>query len=158
MNYLQHFKIGIVCELIITFIIGILIYYFSLDFSFTWLVLMQFIIVILVSPLSPDLDHHNGKLREIWIGLGLLVGGYGVILDWFEYIGKTWMIKGILLALIPFSIPYFTTHRGIIHSILFNVIYGYILYFVTRDIYITVIGSVGFYSHLWADNERFKLI
>lgn len=107
---------------------------------------------MVVSPLTPDLDHFNGKLRELWIGLGLIIATYGLFVD-SKYTGK-----GIVISLIPYVIPYLTKHRGIIHSIFFNVIYGGILFYLTQNIYISIIGFVGFYSHLWADEIPWKVI
>ena len=152
MNYKDHLKVGIATEILTIIILAFLIYYFSFAVEYNYMVVIALIIIIFISPLSPDLDHYSGKLREVWIGLGLSLGIYGMFFD------SIYMKKGLILSVVPYVIPYLTSHRGFIHSIFFNIIYGGIIFYFTRNIYISIIGFVGFYSHLWVDKIPFKII
>lgn len=150
MNYKEHLKVGLILEFVTILIIGVCIYYFSLPFTFSYILVILILITIFISPLAPDLDHYNGKLREILVGLGLAIATYGVFVE------EVFIKRGLFFAMIPYVIPYLTSHRGITHSLLFNVIYGGILYYLTQNIYVAIVGFVGFYSHLWTDNIPFK--
>ena len=111
-----------------------------------------------------DLDHYNGKLRNVVTAIGLLIANYGLLL-WLlthdivfkdiNYVSL--MVIGICVSTIAFSIAFFFKHRGFIHSIMFCLLYGLLLYSTLGHVYLSVIGMIGCYTHLVLDNEKFKI-
>jgi len=159
LNYDKHLKIGLLVEIFL-FILLFLIFRFTLSS----ILIFKIFVVVLVSPLIMDLDHFNGKLRNLITALGLLIANYGlflylmsqdIIFSDIEYIST--MILGIEISTISFFIAFFFKHRGFIHSILFCLIYGAFLYIALDNVYISIIGLIGCYTHLVLDNEKFKI-
>ena len=146
-DWKRHLAYGVGIELVITF--GLFFYQFS---QITYIIIIQALMIILISPLVMDLDHHNSKLREIFVGGGLI----GSLIGYYAKIQKV-LSFSLTFAAVSFSICYFFKHRGFIHSIPFVLIYGIGLYFLTKNINLTLIGSVGCYSHLFFDKLYFKL-
>ena len=118
----------------------------------SYVIIIEGVIIILVSPLIMDLDHRNSKLREVFVGGGLICS----IIGYYTKIQKL-LSFSLFFSTVSFFICYFTKHRGILHSLPFVVIYGSVLYFITRNVNLTLIGSVGCYSHLFFDKLYFKM-
>ena len=145
---------------IITFILLFLAFRFDLSLILTF----KIILIMLISPLIIDLDHPNGKLRNVTTAIGLIIANYGLLL-WFlaqdvifknvNYISS--MVLGIEISTIAFFVAFFFKHRGFIHSIIFCLIYGLILYAMLNNVYISIIGVIGCYTHLVVDNVKFKI-
>ena len=160
MNYENHLKIGVYVEIVL---LVILFLFFRFDLSL--ILTFKIILVCLISPLVMDLDHFNGKLRNVITAIGLIIANYGVLLwlltqDVFfknvQYFSS--IILGVEISSLAFFIAFFFKHRGFIHSIVFCLIYGVLLYSMLYNVYLSVIGMIGCYTHLVVDKESFKIV
>jgi len=147
-NWKKHLAYGVGIEVVLTF--GL---FFSQYKEISYLIIVQLLSIMLISPLVMDLDHRNSKLREVFVAGGLISSMIGYYID----------IKKLLTFSLPFTfvsffICYLTKHRGIMHSIPFVILYGVGVYFLTKNINIGIIGGLGCYSHLFFDKEYFKLL
>lgn len=145
-DWKRHLVYGFGIEIVL--VIGL---FFSQYKTLNYIIVIQGIIIMFVSPLIMDLDHHNSKLREIFVGGGLI----GSLIGHFAKIQKL-LSFSLIFTSATFSICYFFKHRGFMHSIPFVLIYGVGLYFLTNNINLSLIGCVGCYSHLFFDKEYFK--
>ena len=103
-----------------------------------------------------DIDHHQSKLGKTLNKLGLIAIGIGMILFYFT---EVWfvVIVGYLVSCVSTFTPSFVKHRGIIHSILFCVVYGFVVY-LSLGFQLAVLSFVGIYSHLLGDKIPFKIL
>ena len=146
-DWKRHLSYGIGIQLVAAF--GLFLYQYN---QLTYIIVIQAIIIILISPLVMDLDHRNSKLREVFVGLGLissLIGYYTKIQRLLSF--------SLIFSNVSFFICYFTKHRGVMHSIPFILLYGGLIYYLTNNINLTIIGSIGCYTHLFFDKLYFKL-
>lgn len=145
MNWKSHLIIGIILNIII---ISALIYFFNFNIKITFPLIM----IVLISPLVPDLDHRLGKLRSVLLGVGLLIMFFG-----FTYNSMKTLFLGFLLCVLLYMNNFLFKHRGFWHSIPMGFIYGLSIYFLTNDYILGTIGFIGFWSHLILDGCSFKL-
>lgn len=106
--------------------------------------------VVFVGTLLPDIDHHNGMLRTLLIGFGILLAIAG--LQW-----RVLLYVGLALAAVAFIMPFLFPHRGFIHSIIVAVIYGVTALVVTGSVVVGGIATFSFWTHLLLDKIPFKL-
>ena len=118
----------------------------------TIILIIECIIIMLISPLIMDMDHRNSKLREVFIGTGLI----GVSVGYYTKLQKL-LLYSIIFSLVSFTICYLTKHRGILHSLPFVVGYAGIIYIITKNINLAIIGGIGSYTHLIFDKEYIKM-
>ena len=151
-SWIKHLKLGIFLEFIF-----ILVVYFK----FSWFQLTDVVYIVIISVLSPlimDMDHNQSKLSKTVNKLGLITIGIGLVLYYFN---NNWflIIVGLLASFIASFTTSFVKHRGIIHSILFCLLYGGIIYLSIGDSYqLAILGLFGCYTHLLGDKLPFKLL
>ena len=88
--------------------------------------------------------------------VGLFTIGVGLVLYYFT---DVWfiIIIGLMASYIASFNQSFVKHRGIIHSVLFCVVYGGIIY-LSLGFELAVLGFVGAYTHLLGDKLFFKMV
>ena len=96
MNWKNHLIFGIIVSIL--FIIGMNIafnWYDIFKFPLNILFIAEMIIIILISPLVPDLDHENSRLHQLTLGFGLILFVLGLILyglnDWGWIKTSAWL-------------------------------------------------------------------
>ena len=161
MLWKKHLFIGFLIELLFLILI-----FFYFKFNVTFILLFQFFIIMIISPLVSDLDHHQGKLREITTLIGIMIGMIGAII-WYiclklnfnlNIIWISFLILGVLLTAIAYLPFYVTHHRGFMHSVMFSILYGLGIYFLLSNYQLGILGAIGIYSHLVCDKEYFKIV
>ena len=145
MNYLGHLIFGIILGSIFILIMNNI----SNWFTFSFLNLILYILIIFLFSLLPDIDHENSKLT--WIFLGLGVGGllYGIFLDY----------KILIISIIFISLTFFCAklpHRGITHRLIFGGLLALPLWFYF-GLPEYLLSLVAFQSHIWGDGYLFRL-
>ncbi len=156
-NWKNHLGIGVILSLIFIIIMNL---------KFSWYdikqldILLPLIIITLISPLVLDLDHEMGKLHQTFLLIGTIISLIGLYFLFFSSINpKPIVAMGVLLFSLTFTIGYISSHRGFIHSISFCFLYSLIVVALTRlNIQLGIVGLIGSYSHLMADEIPFKLI
>jgi len=150
-SWKHHLMFGLILQFIFIDIMMITNnWYKELNFLFP--------VVLLISPLIPDLDHKQGKLREALTFIGLILGLLGVVGYYTNVNLTTLMVYGIILSSFAYMLFYVTTHRGFLHTIPCCAIFSLILYIITSDIQVVTLGFIGCYSHLIGDKLYFKVI
>jgi len=153
MNWEKHLFIGTVLSCIL---IGLFSIYTPLFKTVDPLTVLVFGIIMLISPLIPDLDHGNGKLKNFFEGIGLTMAILGLIIHHYIPFFNLLTMAGIIIASLAYFISKFSKHRGKWHSLSAGIIYAGLLSFI--NIETVIIGFVGFYSHLVLDKIPFKVI
>ena len=157
-NWKNHLFIGLIFSFV--FIVG-------MNWKLGWYdikqldILLPLIIISLISPLVLDLDHEMGKLHQTFLLIGTILSLTGLYFLFFNHTisHKPILTAGVLLFSLTFSIGYISNHRGFIHSISFCTLYSLIIIALTRlNIQLGIVGLIGSYSHLIADEIPFKLI
>ena len=116
------------------------------------------LILIFYSPLVPDLDHKHSKLREGLTFIGLVTALLGVLGYFTGADTVQVMILGIVLASVSHLLFYTTHHRGFVHSLVFCLIFGLVIFSILNfNFELSVLAVVGCYSHLFGDKIPFKL-
>ena len=149
MNYKGHLFLGV--SLSILFIIIMFLWkgwYSNFNFNLN----LQILLLIFVSPLMADLDHRHGKLREWVTVLGLLFAIFGMIISRSNITNF-----GVIIACIAYLLYYTTNHRGFTHTLWFSCVYGCIIYYMTKEIHIGILGVFSYYTHLLGDKLWCKL-
>ena len=107
-------------------------------------------LAVFIGTLLPDIDHHNGKLRTILVGTGILLIIAG--LHW-----SALLYVGLVLAASAFMMPYIFPHRGVMHSIPLALIYGLIVLWITNSALTGGIAGFSVWTHLLLDKIPFKI-
>ncbi|VVC03200.1 LexA-binding, inner membrane-associated putative hydrolase [Candidatus Bilamarchaeum dharawalense] len=152
MRWRSHAVIGALCSVLILYLLS------------THEVSDLLVIAIFgaLSALTPDLDHEMSKGRKL-LDIGFIFSSFA-ILYWSGCHGEIcspdvsifimWLaVLGGYFLLFRFFKP---KHRGITHSLVATFVFGMIIY-VLLDWKFTVVGVLGYLSHLLADKE-IKLI
>lgn len=121
-------------------------------FPLSVVMVLELLLVIFVSSLSPDLDHENGFLHNTLIMLGLIVAVAGL----FEGV-ISWVWIGVLVAAGAFFVAKWAHHRGMIHSIPFCILFGVLVAWGLHDAQLGVLSVFGSWSHLMMDKIPFKM-
>ena len=139
--------------------IAITYFMFGWFASFDMLSLVTLLIIIISSPLAMDLDHKHAKLREWVTFIGLFIGMAGLLQHFFS-LGESlpWLVFGMITACLGHLVFYISKHRGWTHTIPTTLLYGFILFYFLNSFPFTILGMVGFYSHLIADGIPFKVL
>ena len=129
------------------------------------ILIAEILVISLVSPLVPDLDHPMSVLHRWVLGLGLFTIVFGVILmalnssnivkndQWVFFI-----VVGLIVALMTFLLPIMSHHRGIVHSIPFCILYGMGIFVLTSyNWQLGILGATGSFSHLIFDGIPLKM-
>ncbi|MEM3422214.1 MAG: metal-dependent hydrolase [Candidatus Bilamarchaeaceae archaeon] len=151
MNWPQHLLIG--------FLTGVIL---SLFFTFDFFYSALLVVVCALSALVPDIDHKDSKIRQLSNFTALLLSFLLPLIINIHEIDDVFIIVvlqkilfqalamfGAYSIVMLFLIP---RHRGFVHSIVFSIIYAFIL-LVFFNFYFAVFGTAGFLSHLLADKE-----
>lgn len=149
MDHKNHLILGVLSS-----IIFIVILYFWLGFftDITIYLFLQILLLLFISPLFADLDHRHGKLREWGTVFGLFSSLFGVIFD------KSNITKfGVFIASFAYLLCYTTKHRGFTHTIWFTFVYGFLVYYITKNIQLSILGIFSYYTHLICDKLWYKL-
>ena len=148
-SWKKHLKLGLFLE--IPFILTFFFWknWFVID---SYILVIQILIIIFVSPLIIDIDHKQSKLREWLTILGLVLGIVGVIV-----INIKLMSYGIIISSISFLPVYFTKHRNIMHSVSFCIFYGGCIYLLVNNVELAILGIFGTYTHMIGDKLFFKI-
>ena len=152
MNWKKHLLWGSIVGLIP----AVFFCYKNLSLPFDeWILLTA---IILLSPLVCDLDHHNGKLKNLSISLAItaLIVGTLISVIGSNQVNNLIIISVIVLSIVNFT-PYVFKHRGFIHSISFIIIYATIIGIMTMNYRYSIISFLGAWSHLWLDKIPFKI-
>jgi hypothetical protein len=139
-----HLLLGTLLSVIFTITILVL------GWAQTSTILIYAPIAVFIGTLLPDIDHHNGMLRTILLGTGILLAIAGLAIQPLLYVG-------LALAATAFIMPYIFPHRGFIHSITTAAIYGGIALLLTSSLLIGEIAAFSFWTHLLLDKIPFKL-
>ena len=153
-SWKSHLMLGLTVQAIFA---GIMIYLFEWFNYFNSNFIFQILIISFVSPLVVDLDHKQSKLREGMTFLGLMIGLVGVVGYYFGLNFIILMVYGLIISSSAYLLFFITKHRGFMHSLPFCVIYGVILYLLTKNIQIMTLGFIGCYTHLVGDKIFFKM-
>ena len=156
MNWEHHLWIGALSSGIFAAIMFIRFDWFAIEL----VIMAELLTVIFLSGLIPDLDHENGKLHQWLIGLGLLIALFGMGLAYADITIIDYQIPvifGVALAASTFFAGEFSHHRGLWHSIPACLIYGTVIWLLTSNYQLGIVGLIGCYSHLVADSIPFKM-
>ncbi len=141
MNYKQHFIIGFLAGLCLSYVSN-----FSLFYILFWSLLTG------LSALIPDLDHHNSKGTQ-FLQMGVIL--FALLLSWqlfsdiLQIIGSTVIIYLVFIFIYKILKP---RHRGITHTILATLLVLIISMFVFSFTLPQVLFiPLGYFSHLIAD-------
>jgi len=154
-SWRQHLGFGLLFE--VPFLIGMYIWkdWFN---SFDFVSIFQILVILFISPLVIDLDHKHGKLREGMTFLGMMIGLVGAV-GYYVHIDLTiLMVMGLAISAPAFLLFYVTKHRGFVHSIPVCFIYSGLVYLLTHNYQVAILGLIGSYSHLIGDKEPFKFL
>ncbi len=122
-------------------------------------VLFPLIVITLISPLILDLDHEMGKLHQTFLLIGTITSLTGLYFLFFTTLNwKPILTIGVLLFSLTFIMGYILNHRGFTHSITFCILYSLMIVMLTKSIQLGIVGLIGSYSHLMADEIPFKLV
>lgn len=119
-------------------------------FSFNFLNIILYILIIFIFSLLPDCDTKAGKIVWVFFMIGLIGLIYGIIFDY-----KILIISIIFLVLVfisATSIP----HRGLTHGLIFGGVVALPLYFYF-GLPEFILALVSFQSHIWGDKYLFRL-
>jgi len=159
-SWRDHLKFGLVFEIPFISIMYFWKQWFQTTYSITdiglYIFLFQLLVLIVISPLMPDIDHKLGKLREGITFIGLIIGLIGLTGYLFGLDLTVIMAMGLAISSPAYLVCYTTDHRKFVHSITFCVIYGLGIYFLLNRLDLAVLGLVGCYSHLMADKIFIK--
>jgi membrane-bound metal-dependent hydrolase YbcI (DUF457 family) len=169
MDWRAHVGLGFIFTIIFTFLIN---YWFSWYDIYKWnysiatiILLLEIIVIALICPLVPDLDHPISVLHRWLLGLGLFMVVSGLLLmalnsnNWLH--NDQWLfflVVGTSIAVMTFLLPIMTHHRGIVHSIPFCLVVGVGIWILTNSFQLGVLAIVGTYSHLIFDGLFLKMI
>ena len=150
-DWQEHFMYGAGLSVVFVFILKYLFGWYETS-------LLATIIVLLISPLVPDLDHPMGKLHQWVMTLGFLIAGIGIVGTYFKLDGDytTLVIVGAIIAGVTFFNAIWTSHRGFWHSIPMALIYGAIVFWVA-GLQLGILAAFGFWTHLLFDEIPFKI-
>jgi len=155
MDWKKHLIIGVILQILFLFISLIIYKQYS---TLTLISIIAIIIILFSSPLMPDLDIKQGKLREWLTLLGFFVGLIGLVSYYMMITSADLIIFGFLFAFVSFSLCYITKHRGITHSFLFIVLFLFIVYITTKNVSVVIQALIGIYSHLLLDGLYIKIL
>lgn len=168
MNWKQHLTYGAILNFIF---VGLMWYFFDW-FGLEPFLVGQIIIISMLSPLVPDLDHEMGKLHQWIMAVGFVIAFAGITLFLLtsEFIttqnvtvdlSNSWVkmiIAGVLIAGISFFNANYSNHRGFWHSIPMAIIFGAIVTLIVGfNIQLGVLALFGFWTHLISDGIPFKI-
>ena len=162
MNWKEHLIGGV----ILSFLFAIAMWYFFGWFGIAPFIVGQVIIIAMISPLVPDLDHEMGKLHQWVMAIGFVIALAGIIYWLLEsqlglHLGSEWLrmiILGVLIAGASFFNANWSNHRGFWHSIPMAIIFGAVVTLIAGlNIQLGILAVVGFWSHLILDGEPFKI-
>jgi hypothetical protein len=162
MNWKQHLFLG---TLLSIFFVGVMMYFVGW-YGFAPFLIAQMIMIIIISPLVPDLDIANSKLQQGIMATGFVIALVGIIYWFLEFqfglhLGNEWLrmiIVGILISGITFFNTFWSNHRGLWHSIPMAIIYGAVVTIIVGlNIQLGVLATFGFWSHLLGDKVPFKI-
>jgi len=156
MNWKGHLWVGILLQIgfiILAFFLGLI----TPELNPAFLILP---LLLVVSPLLPDIDYFHSKLSSMIMFCVMIVGFIGLLMYWFDFqktLGLDLLIKSFLSTSALYWIGYIFKHRGFTHSITFCFIYGFVIIYFTSNFVFGLLAFVGCYSHLLADGIVFKL-
>lgn len=162
MNWKEHLAIGGLLSVIFAFAM----WKFFGWYGFAPFLVAQVIMISMVSPLVPDLDHEMGKLHQWVMAVGFIIALVGIIYWLLEsqlslHLGGEWLrmiILGIIVAGASFFNANFSRHRGFWHSIPMAIIYGAIVTLIVGlNIQLGILAVFGFWTHLLTDSIPFKI-
>ena len=116
-------------------------------------------LLIVVSPLLPDIDYFHSKLSATLMFFVMMTGMIGLGMYWLDFqktLGLDMLIKSFILTASLYWIGYIFKHRGFTHSITFCFIYGFSILHFTQNFALSILGVIGCYSHLLADGIVLK--
>ena len=152
-NWKKHLIIGLIIS-----IIGVLLLTAITKSVLSMKQYFYLLIVLLVSPLLPDLDHNNSLLRKILLAItttsltiSLVISNY-----WLQQL-KVINIPLSVLTTIIVWFPIIFKHRGFTHSITATIIYVGLVFLMTNWI-TALVALLGYYSHLILDGVPYKII
>jgi len=162
MNWKAHLVLGVLIQVFFILIM----YFFYGWYIITPLLFVYMIIIMVVSPLVPDLDHNGSKINKVLMKI-LLLGLFFVGLYWwFEYIlgfslGVEWfrILIFFLFSIVVLMLnSVFSRHRGFWHSLPMGVYYGFAIGLLFGfSVELGVLAFIGFWSHLLLDGEPLKI-
>jgi len=141
---------------------GLILQFIFIDimiFTSNWFTKINYLfpIVLFISPLIPDLDHKQGKLREALTFIGLIIGMFGV-LGYYTGINLTiLMVYGLIISASSYMLFYITKHRGFLHTIPCCMLFSLLVYILTSNFQVAILGFIGTYSHLIGDKLHFNI-
>jgi hypothetical protein len=117
------------------------------------------LLVVLISPLLPDIDLGDSKIVQWFTGAGLLSIAIGIALLLLKMNGYlALLLGGEGLAGITFVVSQRAHHRGWIHTVQFCLAWGIAVFLITKiNIWIGLLAFLGSWSHLWLDHTPFKI-
>lgn len=162
MNWKQHLIFGVLLQIAF---FGAMFHFFGW-YGFTPALIIQSVLIMIISPLIPDLDHPIGKLHTFIMGIGFVIAIIGIIYWIIETqtpisFGNGWLhliILGVVISGASFFNTIFSTHRGFWHSIPMGIIYGTFVALITGvNIQLGILAFFGFWTHLLCDKIPFKI-
>lgn len=152
MNWRSHVIVGVLSVVVLILVL----WWFRGNPG--WIIMAWCVPIAVVSSLVPDLDHPNGKLRNLLIGLSFLIIIIGFLYaKYVGVVGYSVMAGAAIVGIGAFIFSKVFKHRGFVHSILFCAIFGVIVYLSLQSVLFAAVAFVGSWSHLLADGIPFKL-
>jgi hypothetical protein len=156
MNYKHHLIPGVVLT-------AIFIWIFHNTIAWNIPTIITLILITLISPLLPDIDHESSEIQQVFIGLGLLTAASGILLYFLKIPGGIiFVVGGVLLAAMTFFTGQIAHHRGMIHSLQFCIAWGLAVLIITNygfplNPWFGLLAFASCWSHLWFDGIPFKI-
>ncbi|MFH1221738.1 MAG: metal-dependent hydrolase [Candidatus Micrarchaeota archaeon] len=149
MNWSAHLLIGVAVGCLLAFLLGL-----------GWQAALIPIALAAFSALVPDIDHGESKIRQfsdlaaiafaVFFAVAAKCPAFACTLSsWQDTAVYALAIFGAYAIVMTYVMP---RHRGIIHSILFAVIYA-VLLLLLSNLQFALFGLAGYLSHLLADRE-----
>lgn len=171
-NYDTHVLSGIVTYPLAVALAGILKEYAGIPFEFTSIALILGYALYVLGADLPDMDHPNALLHRGTKPIVAVATGSAVYLQalhWFsfteEWLNQTaaWVV-GVVGAVIGwFGFTWIMPrHRGVVHSLLFAALYGFLAYLlgafglgmkVGESLYLGLVSFLGYTLHLTLDGS-----
>lgn len=140
MNWKGHLIVGIIVSAIVAFLLGS---YFS--FNYNWLTISISLGIAIIFSILPDADINSSKISVILRAVMFILG---LILAYRH----SWIYL-ILLVIAYFGMEFMLVHRGFIHSFIAGILASLVVFFITLNIYYSVIAFASYLSHLLVDGE-----
>ncbi len=142
-DWIGHLKVGFVWQAIALLLISGVYFYLGIIPSIIEICLAG--IIILLSPVFPDIDHPSSRITKLFYIVATLS-------LWMTYIFYTqYILYAVIFVTVVILVPQLIPHRGITHRLWFIILTHVAAAYFTGQYALIVLSFSGMCSHLYAD-------